>query len=62
MKRDLFGKTELDRELAKYSGKDCEIPACQKPLSVNVFQFSAKNFGRKLCYDHQQEMREVKNG
>ena len=54
-KVDLFGKTPLERELAKYSKVDCET--CNAPLSVNVKQFSEPNFGGYYCYNCQQKMK-----
>ena len=55
---DLFGKTELDRELMKYSGHDCE--ECKHPLTIRIYQFSTQNMGRALCYKDQQKLRESK--
>jgi len=53
---DVFGKTQHDREMAKYSGEDCEVVGCGNPLTVNVLQFSIKNYGGRYCFEHQKEM------
>lgn len=59
MKRDIFGKTELDRELAKDSGEVCS--ECGKALSINVYQYSTRTYGRLLCYDDQKKFKEHKH-
>lgn len=50
-----YFKTDLEKELAKYSGFDCEV--CKAPLSINVYQYSSKTFGRLLCFSDQQVLK-----
>lgn len=47
-----FFKTDLEKKMDAYSGKNCEI--CQKPMSQRVFEYAVKFYGSLLCIPHQK--------
>ena len=45
-------RTPEEKRLMEYSKVDCSV--CNKPLSINVYQYSINKYGKALCYDHQK--------